>query len=218
MSETTGTEPRTPGAAGPDKPKPGKPKSWALTAAAGLFVAGSLAFGMVACQAGQPVAEPGYQRFAKGALSKLVVDPAAPAQPATEFLDGENQPVSLAQFRGKVLVVNLWATWCAPCVTEMPTLGALQASYKDKGLVVAPISVDRLDDRDEAKAELAKLGAGHLAFYGDHTYRIAYDLKAQGFPTTIVYAKDGRELGRVAGEADWNSPEARAMIEAALAE
>ncbi|MBU6372080.1 MAG: TlpA family protein disulfide reductase [Alphaproteobacteria bacterium] len=164
------------------------------------------------------MSDPGYKRFAKGAMAKLVVDPAAPAQPATEFLNAENQPVSLAQFRGKVLVVNLWATWCAPCVTEMPTLAALQAAYADKGLVVAPISVDRLDDRDDAKAELAKLGAGHLAFYGDHTYRIAYDLKAQGFPTTIVYGKDGREIGRVAGEADWNSPDARALIEAALAE
>jgi thiol-disulfide isomerase/thioredoxin len=211
---------------GPDKPNPGKPKtasqsgpkSWALSAAVGLLAIGGVGFGLVACEAGKPAAEQGYERFAKGGLVKLVIDPKAPAQPVTEFLDGDNKPVALQAFKGKVLIVNLWATWCAPCIKEMPTLAALQTAYADKGLVVAPISVDRLDDRASAKADLVKLGGGKLTFYGDHTYRIAYDLKAEGFPTTIVYGRDGRELGRVAGEADWNSPEAHALVEAALGE
>jgi len=200
------------------KPGPDKPKSWALKAAMALAVAGAIAFLAVACQAGRPPEPEGYQRFAKGALTKLIIDPKAPAQPDTQFLTGENQPASLKDFRGKVVMVNLWATWCGPCVTEMPTLGALQATYRDKGLVVMPISVDRLADRDNAKADLAKLGGGALAFYGDHTYRIAYDLKAEGFPTTILYGRDGRELARLAGGADWNSSEAHALVEAALAE
>ena len=183
-----------------------------------MFVAGAFGFTLIACEAGRPTQAQGFERFAKGGLSKLVVDPKAPAQPETNFLTGENQPAALQDFRGKVVVVNLWATWCAPCVIEMPTLAALQTAYKDKGLVVAPISVDRLADRDAAKAELAKLSSGALTFYGDHTYRIAYDLKAEGFPTTIIYGRDGREIGRVAGEADWAGPDARALIEAALAE
>jgi thiol-disulfide isomerase/thioredoxin len=183
-----------------------------------MFVAGAVGFALIACEAGRPPQSQGFERFAKGGMSKLVVDPKAPAQPETSFLDGENQPAALQDFRGKVVVVNLWASWCAPCVVEMPTLATLQTAYKDKGLVVAPISVDRLADRDAAKAELANLSSGALPFYGDHTYRIAYDLKAEGFPTTIIYGRDGREIGRVAGEADWAGPDARALIEAALAE
>jgi thiol-disulfide isomerase/thioredoxin len=194
------------------------PKSWALSAAIGMLTVGAVGFGLMACKAGNPVVEQGYERFAKGALAKFVVDPNAPAQPVTEFLDGDNKPVALQSFRGKVVVVNLWATWCAPCVKEMPTLADLHATYAARGLVVAPISVDRLDDRADAKADLVNLSGGALTFYGDHTYRIAYDLKAEGFPTTILYGKDGREIGRVAGEADWNSPEAHALVEAALAE
>jgi len=212
MSDTNGVEAAKP--ASPDKPN-----LWALKAAGALFVVGAIAFGAVSCQAGRPsVEQSGYERFAEGALEKLVVDPNPPAQPDTAFRDAADQPKRLQDFRGQVVVVNLWATWCAPCLTEMPTLGALQAAFKDKGLTVLAISVDRVSDRDSAIKELADLADGRLTFYGDPTYAIAYDLKAQGFPTTIVFGRDGREIARLAGGADWFSAEAKGLVEQALAE
>lgn len=212
MSDTKGAEAGKP--ASPDKPN-----SWALKAAGGMFVAGAIAFAAVSCQAGQPSSEQsGYERFATGALDKLVIDPKAPSQPETAFRDAADQPKRLQDFRGQVVVVNLWATWCAPCLTEMPTLGALQATYKDRGLTVLAISVDRVSDRDKAVESLRELGKGALSFYADPTYAIAYDLKAQGFPTTIVYGRNGREIARLAGGADWFSTEAQELVKQALAE
>lgn len=215
MSDTNGGEAQIPPAGtGPDKPK-----SWALKAAFWLFGIGAVALIGVALFAAFPRSETGgYARFATGALEKLVVDPNPAPMPATAFQTADGGQATLADFKGQVVVVNLWATWCAPCVTEMPTLGALQAAYGDQGLKVVAISVDRVADLPGAQKDLADLGKGHLTFFADSTYRIAYDLKAQGFPTTIVYDRSGREIARLAGGADWFSTEAQALVKEALAE
>jgi thiol-disulfide isomerase/thioredoxin len=161
-------------------------------------------------------AEAGLKRFATASLSKLVVDSKPPPQPTTRFADGDGLEVGLEKYRGKTILVNLWATWCAPCVKEMPTLAALKRAYADKPFDVVAVSVDAQGDRTAAMAELKELTGGALSFYQDYTYGIAYAAKAVGFPTTILYGPDGGELARIAGEADWDSPEARALIDAAL--
>jgi thioredoxin-related protein len=98
----------------------------------------------------------------------------------------------------------------------MPTLAALQQGMGEKDFKVVAISVDKPTEAEQAKKELADLSKGNLAFYHDPKMAIVYPLKARGFPTSILYDRQGKELARLAGEADWNSPEAQALIQAAM--
>lgn len=143
--------------------------------------------------------------------------PKAPPQPQQAFYDAENKAATLSQFRGKILVVNIWATWCGPCIEEMPSLANLKAAYKDKPINIIAISVDRGDFASKAKQKLAELSGGNLPFFHDPMMRIAFPLKAKGFPTTVIYDAAGVEVARVSGAADWNSAEARGLIDALLA-
>lgn len=145
--------------------------------------------------------------------------PAAPgAMPTTAFTDADGKVLTLADFKGQVVVVNLWATWCVPCKLEMPTLAALQAAYQTQPLQVVAISVDRDTDLNLAKAQIA--ANAPLKLYRDPGYKFAFGMKptVQGFPTTILFDKKGRERARLSGDADWNGQEARALVEALLKE
>ncbi|MCU0882447.1 MAG: TlpA family protein disulfide reductase [Hyphomonadaceae bacterium] len=155
-------------------------------------------------------------RFDRASLALIEFIPDPPPMPDTPFKDVNGAAVSLKDFRGKTVLVNLWATWCAPCVKEMPTLAELQRTYASEDFVVVAISVDKDDTRDAAVTQLADLGAGALAFYHEPSLNITYDLKARGFPTSILYGPDGVEIARLAGEADWASPEAKGLIRAVL--
>lgn len=155
-------------------------------------------------------------RFDRASLALLEFIPDPPPMPDTAFSDVNGAPVSLKDFRGKTVLVNLWATWCAPCVKEMPTLAELQRTYANEDFVVVAISVDKDDTRDAAVAQLADLGGSALTFYHEPSLNITYDLKARGFPTSILYGPDGIEVARLAGEADWASPEAKGLIRAVL--
>lgn len=159
-----------------------------------------------------------YSQFKTGGLAKLDILPQPPPQPVANFSDNASAPTNLAAFRGKVILVNLWATWCAPCVTEMPTLAALQSHFEGEDFQVVAISVDRDDTRAVAVAKLAELSTGKLAFYHDPKMAVVFPMKARGFPTSVLYDRDGTEIARLAGEADWNSAEARALIQAAILE
>lgn len=132
-------------------------------------------------------------------------------EPTLPFDDASGKPLDLSRFRGKVVVVNLWATWCGPCVTEMPTLAALQKRYEGKDLVVVPISVDRKSAIQDVKSFIDVHPP--LPLYNDASFAIPMKLKVMGLPTTIIYDRQGREVGRVKGEAKWDSPEAVALID-----
>ena len=197
----------------------GKPRSWVLKAGLGLAAVGVLAFLYVVSAAVSKPEGPGYARYATGALQslKVVISPAP--QSIRPFQTADGFTTNLQNFRGKVVVMNLWATWCAPCVEEMPTLGALQAAYTGRNLAVVTIDLDPARLHAHAVETLAKLSSGALTFYTDPTLAIGFENGAsQGMPTTVIYGKDGREIGRVLGGANWNSPEAHALIDAALAE
>jgi thiol-disulfide isomerase/thioredoxin len=132
--------------------------------------------------------------------------PVTPPQPAPEvaFTDAAGKPASLGNFIGKPAVVNLWATWCGPCIKEMPSLDRLQAQFAGR-LVVAPIS------EDHAGAKLvnpfvAKLNLMHLKVYLDPQNTVARALKVRGLPTSIVLDAKGRVVGEVEGAAEWDSP------------
>ncbi len=184
-----------------------------------LAAVGGLAFLYVVFSSVSKPEDGGYGRFATGALKTLVALDRPAAQSSKPFKTADGFELTLQSFRGKVVVMNLWASWCAPCVEEMPTLAALQEAYAGRDLVVAPISIDQPRARARAISDLEKLSGGRLTFYNDPTAAIAYDSGAgAGLPTTVIFARDGREIARLAGAANWNSPEAHALIDAALAE
>jgi thiol-disulfide isomerase/thioredoxin len=138
--------------------------------------------------------------------------------PAYAFLDARGKKVTAADFKGKVVVMNLWATWCAPCKIEMPTLARLAQEYAGKPVEVVAVSIDKPEAKAEAEAFIAKNAP--LAFYNDPEAKLPWELKpaAAGMPTTLIIGKDGLERGRVAADADWSGPGAKAVIDKALAE
>ncbi len=149
-------------------------------------------------------------------MAKLVVADKPAAQPiSAEGPDGKT--VNLADLKGDVVVVNLWASWCAPCVREMPTLAALQARYAGKPVKVLAISLDK-GPEDLAKAKAFIADKPPLVFYrGDYGMAFSITPAAEGLPTTILVGRDGRERARLSGGADWSTPEARAVIDRLLA-
>lgn len=165
----------------------------------------------------KPVQREGYARFAQGEMRALEVKEAPPPRPTQTLRDASGAETSLAAYDGEVLVLNLWATWCAPCVEEMPTLGALQRQFGDR-LRVVPVSVDGAADQAKAQADLARLSDSSLPFLADSSRAILFAAQSAGMPTTIVYNREGQEVARLVGGADWSSPEAAALFEAVLAE
>jgi len=132
--------------------------------------------------------------------------PLAPPQPAPEvaFTDTAGNPATLADFKGKLLLVNLWATWCQPCLREMPSLEKLQASQGDQLTVVA-IS----EDRGGAKVVepfVAKLGLDKVKVYLDPKSEVGHAFAVRGLPTSVVIDAQGQLVGRVEGAAEWDMP------------
>lgn len=138
----------------------------------------------------------------------------APA-PELEFHDGEGKTVRLSDFRGKTVLLNLWATWCVPCREEMPALNALEEALGSDKFQVLALSVDK-DGLELARAFLKEVKADHLALYNDPHSRANFTMKGYGLPTTVLIGPEGQELGRLIGPAEWHAPEAKALIEAAL--
>jgi thiol-disulfide isomerase/thioredoxin len=165
----------------------------------------------------RPPAAADLQGLARGEMAKLQVVQDGPAAPATPILDAQGRAIHLADVEGPVTVVNLWATWCAPCVQEMPTLAHLQAAYP-AAVRVVPVSMDRPEDRERARAFIAEHAP--LAFYQDVKLALPFALSpaAEGFPTTVIYDRKGHERARLSGPADWDGPDARKVVEALLAE
>lgn len=154
------------------------------------------------------------QRFAKGGLSKLQVLDAPPVQPEMSFKTANGDDISLKDFRGKTVLLNVWATWCAPCVAEIPSLNRLQAKKGGDDFVVVTISMDR--HIDDAKAFFDKADINALALYHDPTYSISAKVGVQGIPISIFYSPSGKEIARIPGDVDWQSAEITALLDAVL--
>lgn len=155
------------------------------------------------------------ERFATGDLANLDFSRAGEPAPEATFEGPDGTRVSLDAFAGKPILVNLWATWCAPCEREMPHLGALQNARGGDRFQVVAISVDGEDDKAYARKRLDELSGGQIDFYFSppSDYEIVYSLGAQGFPTTILFDSDGREIARLSGEADWSKGVALALVD-----
>ena len=136
--------------------------------------------------------------------------------PGVAFMDAEGRPMGLEAFRGKVVLLNLWATWCAPCRKEMPDLAKLEQALGGKDFEVVAVSIDRKGVEASA-AFLKETGADSLKLYTDVSARIVTDLKSPGLPTTLLISRDGREIGRLMGPAEWAAPEAVELVRKAIA-
>jgi thiol-disulfide isomerase/thioredoxin len=136
------------------------------------------------------------------------------------FKAPDGQPATLGSFAGKVTLVNLWATWCAPCRAEMPALDALQADMGGTDFEVVAVNVEGGDDT-KPKKFLADTGVANLALYRDDTLGMFNEMKkrnlAFGLPVTLLVDRDGCLLAHMNGPAEWASAEAKHMIEVALA-
>jgi len=155
--------------------------------------------------------------FARGEMAAFRTVPTPPDQPLNTLITGDGSEITLADKRGKVVLVNFWATWCAPCVVEMPYLNELQGRYGSDAFEVITISMDRRIEDPRAFLEQHELD--NLELYFDPGMSIAFNVMGsanRGLPLTILYDRNGRELGRVAGEAAWASNDAFALIEAAI--
>jgi thiol-disulfide isomerase/thioredoxin len=134
---------------------------------------------------------------------------------ALDFVDGAGMARSLADWRGRVVLVNLWATWCAPCVEEMPALDRIAARLGGPDFDVVAISVDR-QGASVVQPFLGKLGLSRLAPYLDPSNAAVRVLGAPGLPVSVVLDREGRELGRVLGAAEWDSPAFEALLRRAI--
>ncbi|MCF1506005.1 TlpA family protein disulfide reductase [Afifella sp. H1R] len=127
------------------------------------------------------------------------------------FEDSEGNSVSLADFRGKAVLLNVWATWCPPCREEMPSLDRLQAELGGPDFEVVPLSIDR-NGLDAVRPFFAEIGIENLDIYLDQPAASMKALNVLGLPTTLLIDSSGRELQRWAGPKEWDSPEVIAEI------
>ena len=141
---------------------------------------------------------------------KLSRDTAGKEAPATPFLDPGDGPVTLAGFRGKPLLVNLWATWCAPCVKELPTLNAI-ANRVDVGVDVVTISQD-MGEPAAVQQFLDARGLAQLPAWIDSAGALPTHYNAQTLPMTVLYDAQGKEVWRYFGDRDWNDEESLKLI------
>lgn len=140
----------------------------------------------------------------------FVIHEAAKPIAAIQFENADGQPRSLADFGGKVVLFNIWATWCVPCRKEMPTLDRLQAKLGGADFEVVALSIDRRIDA--VRKFFAEVGIQKLAMYLDSSAKATRELGAVGLPTTLLVDREGREVGRLIGPADWDSPEMAELI------
>jgi thiol-disulfide isomerase/thioredoxin len=159
-------------------------------------------------------AEPGVPD--QGPLGQFI--PASPPRPAPQvaFADAAGKTLTLADFAGKLLLVNLWATWCSPCRHEMPSLERLQTRLGDR-LTVLAISQD-MGGAKVVAPFVAKLGLKAVKTYLDPKSSVGRAFKVDGLPTSFLIDRQGRVLGHVEGEAEWDSPKMMAVIAPLLTE
>lgn len=171
-----------------------------------LAPAGLLALGLVALAENAGAAPP-----QQGDMVKFVPATEDRTAPDTPFISAEGEPIKLDSYRGKMVLVNFWATWCAPCVKELPALDRLNADLGGDDFEVVLISIDRGGAR-VFEPFMEKLGIETLKSAADSKAALMRAFKAPGLPTTYLIAPDGSIKGRLIGDAEWDSADAKDLI------
>ena len=157
--------------------------------------------------------------LARGEVAAVNVAKSPLKVPDLAFQDAAGKPLTLEHWRGRTVLLNLWATWCVPCRKEMPALDALQQKLGGPDFEVVAVNIDTRDP-DKPKAFLNEIGVQKLAYYADPSAKAFQELKAVGrafgMPTTLLVDKAGCEIGTIAGPAEWASEDAVKLIQAAL--
>lgn len=157
--------------------------------------------------------------LAKGELAAFQVATSPRRMPQLAFTDADGKAKTLADFKGKVLLVNLWATWCVPCRKEMPALDTLERTLGSDKFQVVAINLDTRDPK-KPQAFLKEIGVSSLAFYADPDTKTFQALRSVGrgfgLPTSLLVDAKGCEIGYLAGPAEWAGSDAKAVIKAAM--
>lgn len=203
------------------------------------FSAALLAFFAVACQPAEKPAEPSPETvqapeaaptpapapasaselaaFKTGEFARLDFDQELSA-PTSTFVDERSKSHTFAEYKGKVLVYNIWAEWCGPCVEEMPSLARLQKAFAGKDVAVVPVAYGfgQGVTLDSTLAKFRSLVGTDLPFYFDGEQILQSEAQTGALPATLIYNKEGKEVARLPMPAKWDSPEAIALVQAVL--
>ena len=144
----------------------------------------------------------------------IFVDKPAPVAEIT-FDDAQGHARKLADFKDKVLLLNIWATWCGPCRTEMPALDRLQAHLGGSDFEVIPVSIDR-GGMEAIRKFYSEIGVRNLAMYIDPSGQVLRQMRALGLPTTVLIDRSRQEIGRVIGPAEWDAPEVTEFLNSVI--
>jgi len=170
--------------------------------------------GAATCEA-DPAMLAGLEPLAKGEVAAMSVRDQPVALPELAFVSPQGDALTLADFSGQALLVNLWATWCAPCRAEMPALAELQSELGDEDFKVLAINIDT-GDVAKPKLFLDEIGVANLGLYRDASMGVFNTLKKEGLafglPVTLMIGKDGCMLGAMNGPAEWASTDAKALV------
>ncbi|MCW5747541.1 MAG: TlpA family protein disulfide reductase, partial [Alphaproteobacteria bacterium] len=163
-------------------------------------------------QAGAPPAAAQPDKLpVRGAMDRFEVKARPAPAPFLAFKDKDDLDASLAAFRGKVVLVNFWATWCIPCVKEMPSLNRLAGKIGEDHFVVVALSLDG-PSRPKVEPFIRSRNLDQLRVYFDAQKKSYGALDIVVLPTSVLIDAQGREVGRLQGDADWDSPDAEALV------
>ncbi len=168
----------------------------------------ALSFGANPAMAG------GLADLRAGDMKKLVLHDAPKPLPEAALLDADDAPRTLGEYRGRWIVLNFWATWCAPCRREMPSLDRLQTALPD--LAVVPVATGR-NPVESIRRFYEEAGIANLPVLRDPTSAFGREMGVLALPVTVIVDPEGREVARLIGDADWDSPEALTMLKALAA-
>ena len=180
------------------------------------IVKSAVLYTSLALVANVAIAGSALEELRDGDMMKLAIHQ-EPMAVSPEPFAGPEGETTLADYQGKVLLVNFWATWCAPCREEMPSIAALGEAFAAEDFAVVTIATGR-NPAPAIEKFLSEIGLEDLHVYLDPKQRLARDMGVMGLPVTVLVDSEGREVARLVGGADWGSDSARALIAALIGE
>lgn len=151
----------------------------------------------------------------EGDMRKLAIHSEPMPSSDVPFVGGDGSEMTLAAYEGKHIVLNFWATWCAPCRAEMPHLAELQDAFEGENFEVVTIATGR-NPRPAMEAFFTEIGVDNLPLHTDARQNLARSMGVLGLPVTVILDPEGNEIARLQGDADWKSDSAKAIIAALI--